>query len=379
MTRLLQNFALAAAALLLALLVGEFASRWVVEPVDVLRPQLVAHATLGHALEPGSGGHDGWGFRNRAVPVSADIVAIGDSQTYGVSAPARLAWPSILGEMTGRSVYNLALGGYGPGQYFHLLADHALRLRPRLVLIGFYLGNDLLEAQEFLRRGAPLDEAARDGANGFGAPASRPSRGAPLLADLRARLAQHSLLYNLAVHSAVGEWARGAEARWTAGSKDDADSLRYERSGMATGFTPKRRLAALDLRDQRVAQGLRISLDLFARMQKLCAERNTGLSIVMIPTKESVYAKHLLSDSKSASVAALRALLNSEQQVRVLAASFFSVARVAYVDTLPALQAQVGVGRPLYPGNFDGHPNGDGYRVIAETIAKQINVRGGHE
>lgn len=148
---------------------------------------------------------------------------------------------------------------------------------------------------------------------------------------------------------------------------------------MATGFTPKRRLAALDLRDQRVAQGLRISLDLFARMQKLCAERNTGLSIVMIPTKESVYAKHLLSDSKSASVAALRALLNSEQQVRVLAASFFSVARVAYVDTLPALQAQVGVGRPLYPGNFDGHPNGDGYRVIAETIAKQINVRGGHE
>ena len=57
--------------------------------MDYLKPTLVADDFLDHRVVGHTGGHDAWGFRNRAVPSRADIVCIGDSMTYGVAARAR--------------------------------------------------------------------------------------------------------------------------------------------------------------------------------------------------------------------------------------------------------------------------------------------------
>src|SRR5688572_30586092 len=38
---------------------------------------------LGHRPNPDKPGHDRKGFRNPEVPAKADIIALGDSQTYG--------------------------------------------------------------------------------------------------------------------------------------------------------------------------------------------------------------------------------------------------------------------------------------------------------
>lgn len=97
-------------------------------------------------IEPNTGAHDLWGFRNKEVPQSADIVAIGDSHTYGISTKASYSWPSILQRLTGRTVYNLSLGGYGPVEYYFLLKTKALTLSPSLVVVGLYLGNDISNA-----------------------------------------------------------------------------------------------------------------------------------------------------------------------------------------------------------------------------------------
>ncbi|HEY2847576.1 MAG TPA: hypothetical protein VGI80_07140, partial [Pyrinomonadaceae bacterium] len=40
---------------------------------------------LGFRMTPGSPGHDANGFRNDTVPERVDVVAIGDSQTWGVN------------------------------------------------------------------------------------------------------------------------------------------------------------------------------------------------------------------------------------------------------------------------------------------------------
>ena len=101
--------------------------------------------TLRYRVEPYTAAHDGWGYRNRYVPDRADIVAIGDSQTYGTSALAKYSWPSTLKRVTGREVYNLSLGGYGPAEYFYLMEHKALLLKPDLIIAGFYLGNDLAD------------------------------------------------------------------------------------------------------------------------------------------------------------------------------------------------------------------------------------------
>src|SRR5262249_46961898 len=118
------------------------------DPVDYLLPKLVSDEILRHKVEPNTGGHDAWGFRNKFVPMQADIVAIGDSLTYGISATAANSWPAVLGRTTNRTVYNLSLGGYGPADYDYLLEEKATRLMPSYVITGFYFGNDIADAFE---------------------------------------------------------------------------------------------------------------------------------------------------------------------------------------------------------------------------------------
>ena len=98
-------------AVVLLLLAAEGVARLFFSPTDYLWRRLVPDETLRHRVEPHSRGHDAWGFRNRTVPSKADIVALGDSQTYGTSSLARHAWPKLLGKSVGKEVYNMSIGG----------------------------------------------------------------------------------------------------------------------------------------------------------------------------------------------------------------------------------------------------------------------------
>ena len=63
------------------------------------------------------GPFDALGFRNRAVPIVADVVALGDSQTVGRNATLDWSWPALLAEklpVKQPLVYNMASGGWGP-------------------------------------------------------------------------------------------------------------------------------------------------------------------------------------------------------------------------------------------------------------------------
>ena len=65
----------------------EFGSRLVLNSTDYLSVGIVSDPVFGAIPSPTArGGFDALGFRNRAVPETADIIAIGDSQTYGNAA-----------------------------------------------------------------------------------------------------------------------------------------------------------------------------------------------------------------------------------------------------------------------------------------------------
>jgi hypothetical protein len=176
------------------------------------------------------------------------------------------------------------------------------------------------------------------------------------------------------IHSAIGELARITEAESSAeGSRGEA-SILYNKNGLLTGFEPEIRLKALDLEDARVKEGLLISLDLFSRMNVYCLDRKIRLLVVLIPTKESVYAKYLENDPVLGKTAVFRSLLANERVVNATVKAFFDARKIAYVDPLPDLQQQSDR-IPLYPGNYDGHPNKDGNRVIAEAVARYLRER----
>jgi len=118
-------------------------SPWVTVPPTIPDPSLV------YRPNPEYPEHDGRGFRNPAVPDRAELVALGDSMTYGVGVAPEESWPRQLATLAGRTMYNISYGGYGPVHSL-LLWDEALSFQPHVVIEAVYVGNDLFDASTSL-------------------------------------------------------------------------------------------------------------------------------------------------------------------------------------------------------------------------------------
>jgi lysophospholipase L1-like esterase len=352
----------------LALLLGEGLARLVLYPGDYLRAKTVSDSILGRRLEPGASGHDQWGFRNRDVPHRADVVTIGDSQTYGIGVPRRSSWPAQLSELTGRQVYNAALGGYSPIQYYELLRRYALRLKPSAVVVGFYFGNDPREAYASVYALSHYAGLRRQGVPPLRSHVPAPSYKSRPLSRVRNWLSRHSVLYGATLLSILPGRAQRAELiiRQTAN-----DMVRFHHDTSSTVFTPAFRLRALDLDSPRVMEGLRLSLVHFQLMARLCDSAGVAFYIALIPTKERVYQSLIDADPELQQHALLREVLAQEGDVDQRVRRFLQEGGISYIDLLPPLQDAVRH-MPIYPPHEDGHPNAAGYSVIARTVGRAI-------
>ncbi len=370
-----KSLALLAASVLVCLVLVELACRLLLDPVDYLQPRMVSHPVLGHAIEPSTGGHDAWGFRNRATPKTAEVVVVGDSQSYGLGVPRRNAWPSILARLAKVRVYNASLGGYGPLHYLYLVETRALKLNPKLIVVALYLGNDLVEAYNLAYRLDHWREFRNPKLISPPPPPPLKRELGPPLRRIRAWLAGRLVSYRLVVHALGGKiaaWLRGREAEiagrgWSV-LKDAAGRI-------VTAFDPPRRFRAVDLSDVRVAEGLKIGLAALEKIGDACHENGVELLFVLIPTKESVYAGLIAAAGPELKHRALlEKLIANEAFLRGRLEAFFREHDLAYLDLLEPLQAAARR-RPVYPPTDDGHPNKDGHEVIARAVFKTIEQR----
>jgi lysophospholipase L1-like esterase len=364
--------------------------RIVLDSVDYLKPYKVRDPILGHKLKPNSGGHDAWGYRNKFVPSTADIVTIGDSQTYGLNATVKNSWPGVLQQLTGRDVYNLSLGGYGPIQYLYLLESKALTLHPSLVIVGFYFGNDLREsvgivykqnywkhlrkpgfilAQENLSR-TEIDPDTENDAQPKQGGIKR-TKGFYRKLVYGNWFAHHSILYRLVNNSSIGEIFRFTEANYGY-AHENITIFKDTEHNIRTGFIPIERLSAVNMNDSVVQEGLRISLKAFQKIHEIIMSKNVDLLVVLIPTKESVFAKYIEKNRALHNSEIIDELLINEDKVRESVKEYFEEHNIAYVDVLYALRNSVGE-EEIYPQNSNGHPNKNGYRIIAETVQQYLN------
>jgi lysophospholipase L1-like esterase len=348
-------------------LIAEGLSRVLLNPVNYLAVDPVSDSVLGIRLVPHAGGHDEWGFRNREVPDSADVVTIGDSQTYGVSAPANLAWPAQLGDLSGRRVYNLALGGYGPVQYLELLRTRALQLRPRVIVVGLYYGNDLWDAYRIVYEFDHWSPLRREGVPEVGDSVMKSPPRDQFLASVRDWLARHSVVYRLTSFTAFGGFARRLEFA-TMNQVGGIAKFQHPVHGAYTGLTPDVRLKALNLEDAAVREGLRLSLDRLERIGEVCRAAGVHLMVALIPTKERVFAPWIADLPEQNTFSALwRYEDEADRRVR----DHLERLGIHYVSLLKPLQEAAAV-QAIYPANDDGHPNSVGYGVIARAVAEGI-------
>jgi len=282
--------------------------------------------------EPPVGPHDILGFRNRAIPNIADIIVIGDSQTYGNNAILADNWPSQLQAMLSSKqpvVYSMAVGGWSATEYLAMFSK-ALLFQPQVIVVAFYTGNDALETfiqaygndyYAFLRLDPKLD--ARDAPKvTFPAPES--------------------------------EW-------WKVAFKD----------GVKTIFTPKLRYAS-NQDHPAVQTGYAIMAETGRLMGEMAQRHPVKLVFTIIPTKELVYAAKVAQEGLE-SPADYTALITEERKnAQRLADDLRKIPDVTVVDCIDPLQEAAKANIPLYPNDINGHPVAAGYKAIARTLSPMI-------
>ena len=379
MKKLLINFSVLLLSTAVALLIAEFGARVFLNASDFLSLEVVNDDILGAVPSPSAmAGFDKWGFRNRRVPESADIVAVGDSHTYGNTARMIESWPYVLGKLTGRQVYNMGLGGYGPNQYFYLSKTKALSLRPRMIIWGLYMGDDFegafsltygLDHWAYLRK-LPPQKVDPDV---WEVPPAD-TRGK----RIRVWMSRHSVLYQLIFHSGFGGHLTGEVQIKNAAQlyPGIATSLIVPEKNIAEAFRPKGMLTRLDQENPDIREGMRITFELLKEMNEICQQNHIEFVVTVIPTKEMVFSDYLENNSKIPLDDVINKLLVNERYARQQTFQVLRDSHIAYVDPLPELKKDVSEG--LYARSAgDMHPNKNGYRVIAEAIAATLKQENG--
>lgn len=345
---------------------------------------------LGHRIAPNAYGHDANGFRNDAVPARAQIVAIGDSQTWGVNVNRQEAWPQALEKVSGRTVYNLSLVGYGPVQYL-MLTDKATQLSPEIIIIGLYFGNDIYDAYWLTYLNDAYASLRQSGAADELLPDTVGPKAEALWNDHQNFHKNYGRSlsgwsYWVRGHSAIGRlltstglWPGTTEAWYEIGAAwartyPDHGAV-YESTYNRTVLTPAYRLTALDLDETRIVEGVRLTKAALRRIKIKTDEGSVKLLILYIPTKEMVYAD-AIQNLQGPLKGNYAKLIGMETRIAADIKSFCDQEGIEGVDALPQLREAIQQNKQIYPSTTESHLNAQGYSVLALTVNEALTRRG---
>ncbi|MBF0215087.1 MAG: SGNH/GDSL hydrolase family protein [Magnetococcales bacterium] len=277
------------------------------------------------------GPHDLLGFRNQTIPRMADVIVIGDSQTYGNNAPLARNWPSQMQEqLSGRTatLYSMAVGGWCGVQYLEMFRK-ALAFQPRVVVVAFYAGNDPLES--FIMA--------------YGQERYQKLRPDPALSPKDAP--------KVAFPPPESEWEPFTFA-----------------DGSTTVLTPNWRLGSnSDL------PAIRAGYAILAKVARTIAQEASvvGVKVIfaLIPTKERVFQQKIRRDGLKASAVYQELVAREEEHATRFAENLAAMPNAIWVDLLPPM-SRAALDTALYPDGPDGHPLAAGYEQIAQAIAPKL-------
>lgn len=318
------------------------------------------------------------GYRNSSPLLDHyELVASGDSFTSYSVEPR--PWPTILGERLSKPVLNLGLQGYGPQSAAESVALFGLPRRPKVVVITWYEGNELLDAQAYekkRRSGLAWQEAEL--------------REVPLL---KRWITYHALRYGLLNLSS----AQAAEDEDLPAEYPYPFELHLEAGSVELAFSPTYvSLLALSKEEVDRVIALEDSARAYARLKASLEAQGGKLLVAYVPTKSHAYAPHVpvellatkLGGARKAEVSedgVLRAspedgelvtvegLLESLDGQRDAVMERLRSLDIDVLDLTPTLQEHAKRGEQLYWVR-DNHWNPEGHRVAAEAIAERLRA-----
>ncbi len=270
---------------------------------------------------------DSKGFRNpEPWPEPARIVVLGDSMAFGYGADDGADWVSLLrSRLPGVGIVNLGLIGSGPLQQERIFERFGAELRPSIVLLCLFAGNDLDDDRAFARW---IEHGATGSYRRFRGQGDR------WLDESLLGLAQRTYLFWFTVDLArtLARRSRGRTLQLDSGERLQ---LVLPRPG------------AIDPAD--LDRTLGVVRELRSRVE------NGGgrLFVIFMPTKEEVYLP-LLGETAPSPTAAL--------------AERFVGAGLDVLDLGEVLRERASRRGPALYFAVDGHPNPTGQAVVAEAV-----------
>lgn len=358
-----------------------------------LPPDLVRHPLYRFPFST-----DAEGFRNQPGAEDAPVAALGDSFTDAMTLPAEAVWPSRLSARLGVAVRNYGTAGFGPGQERRVLEEYVLRRRPRVVVVGFFAGNDLQDAERF--RLFEQDASFRTSfAHGW---------------QFKEVVARFDNLYVVSIAHGIASLlqhpARGREAPGEPDgySGDDPRAPGVSRAGFDRGlFTVPvagrtLRFAFLPaylntLRFSRAEieawPGWALTREAYRHMDREVRAAGARLVVMFIPHKAQVYLPLLQASLPPAELARaleatlrqpgrpvdLEAMLGARLALNGLMRDFCAQEGIEFLDLTEALQARVASGQNVYFPD-DSHWNAAGHETASEVLAVRLgaqDIKGG--
>jgi hypothetical protein len=339
---------------------------------------------------------DADGFRNSETePLATAVAALGDSFTDAITLPAELTWPARLAGHLGVSVRNYGTAGFGPGQELLVLKEYALARRPRWVVVGFFAGNDLLDAERFEgfeRDGVPL---------------------APLHGwKFKEVVARFDELYLMSLYQGAAALVRDGKERdrWPSPgpgdySGEDPHASPAARPGFDRGlFTvpvagralrfallpPYLNSLKLSREQLRASRGWELTRRSFREMEHLARSQGAELVVLFIPSKEQLYLPLLAASFPQPELRRalrlclrdqpdppeLEVMMRNRSALNELMRDFCAEEGVAFVDVTAELRSAVAAGRNVYFPD-DSHWNAAGHETAAATLATFLRGRFG--
>lgn len=359
---------------LLSLGAAETVARFFFKPMDFLLPVLVEDPIYRYRIRAGSAGHDSNGFRNENVPESVDIVTIGDSQTYGTLVPHRDAWPAVLRGLTGRSVYNMALGGYGPAQYYQLLIQKALKMHPEIIIFNFYLGNDLMDTFNHVYETPALSGLRdpkfqkKDVFQEFDFIYKPQWR---FLGAFREWMACHSVFYRL-ITAKLKDLAQWEQIQAHAQDKGFA-IIQTGNGKYLTTISCSQFLVTSNLEDPRILEGLRLTELLAGKMNDVCRREGIACYFMTFPSKVYIYDSFL---QKKGQPEMCQSVIRDEKIILDRLKAFFEKNHMAYIDAGDMLRSHASLEESICPKDEEDHLTREGNRILAQEVADYLKKRG---
>jgi lysophospholipase L1-like esterase len=335
---------------------------------------------------------DDEGFRNARVRPRIDVAALGDSFTDAMTLRIEDSWPAQLEHETGLAVQNYGTAGFGPQQELLALKEYAVRHHPRIVVLAYFAGNDLFDAEAF-------DEFTRSGG------AVRRAVQGWQIKDVVSRADTWFLVSAL---RATGTWLsklERAEARADASPARTAPDARVG-AAPASGVAFDRGMFAATVngramrwafmppylntltfseRDLAGRNGWALTQQAIAEMQDVSRGIGATMIVMFLPFKSQVYLPWLAESQPASELSRelafylpdnpgtpdVEEMLRNRLAQNRLMRGFCEARGIPFLDTTDALTAGFVSGENMYFPD-ESHLNERGHAVVAHELAAHL-------